>query len=61
MDKELMQNLSVGVVVAGIKAAVDYFTGRKPTLTSFGKMTAIGAVGDMANDKLKTQSWWPLK
>lgn len=59
--KEFMQNLGVGVVVAGVKVGVDYFSGRKPTMMSVGKMVAIGTVGDMLNDQIKTQSWWPFK
>jgi hypothetical protein len=59
--KEFMQNLSVGVCVAAVKAGVDYFTGNKPSLKSVGKMVAIGTVGDLINDQIKTQSWWPFK
>ena len=29
--KEFMQNLGVGVVVAGVKVSVDYFSGNKPS------------------------------
>ena len=59
--KEFMQNLGVGVVITEIKIGVDYFTGKKPTMKSVGKMVVIGTVGDLVNDKIKTQDWYPFK
>ena len=56
-----MQNLGVGVVITGIKVGVDYFTGKKSTMKSVGKMFVIGTVGDLVKDKIKTQDWYPFK
>ena len=60
-SKEIMQNVGVGTVIAGVKVGIDYFSGKKPTFWSFGKMVAIGAAGDLVNDQIKTKSWYPFK
>ena len=36
-EKEIVQNLGVGTVIAGVKSLVDYFSGKKVTFWSFGK------------------------
>ena len=59
--KEIMQNLGVGTVIAGLKIGIDYFSGKKVTFWSFGKMLAIGATGDLVNDQIKDKSWYPFK
>ena len=59
--KELMQNLGVGTVVASLKTGIDYFSGKKVTFWSFGKMLAIGTTADLLNDQIKDKSWWPFK
>ena len=60
-SKEIMHNVGVGTVIAVVKIGIDYFTGKKPTFWSFGKMFAIGTSGDLINDKIKTKSWYPFK
>ena len=60
-NKEIMKNLGVGTVITGVKAVVDYFTGKKPSLKSIGKMVAIGTAGDLINDQIKTKSWYPFR
>ena len=59
--KELMQNLGVGTVIAGLKIGIDYFSGKKVTFWSFGKILAIAAAGDLVNDQIKNKSWYPFK
>ena len=59
--KEIIQNLGVGTVIAALKTGIDYFSGKKVTFWSFGKMVAIGAAGDMVNDQIKDKSWYPFK
>jgi len=59
--KEIMQNLGVGMVIAGVKIGVDYFSGKKVTFWSFGKIFAIGSAGDLINDQIKDKSWYPFK
>ena len=59
--KELIQNLGVGTIIASLKIGIDYFSGKKVTFWSFGKMIGIGSVGDLIHDQIKDKSWWPFK
>ena len=59
--KEIMQNLGVGAVIAGLKIGIDYVSGKKVTFWSCGKMVGIGAAGDLINDQIKDKSWYPFK
>ena len=59
--KEIMQNIGVGTVIAGLKIGIDYFSGKKVTFWGFGKTLGIAAAGDLINDQIKTKSWWPFK
>ena len=59
--KEIIQNLGVGTVIASLKIGIDYFSGKKVTFWSFGKMLGIAAAGDLANDQIKNKSWYPFK
>ena len=59
--KEIMLNLGVGTVIGGLKIGIDYFSGKKVTFWSFGKMVSIGAAGDLINDQIKDKSWYPFK
>ena len=57
--KEITESLGFGVVFAAIKAAVDYASGKKPTMYSAGKNTVIAAGADLVYDFGKTKKWWP--
>ena len=57
--KEITESLGFGVVFAAIKAAVDYASGKKPTIYSAGKNTVIAAGVDLVYDFGKTKKWWP--
>ncbi len=59
--KEIIQNLGVGTIIAGLKIGIDYFSGKKVTFWSFGKMLGIAAAGDLVNDQIKDKSWYPFK
>ena len=60
-SKEIMKNLGLGTVIAGVKVGVDYFSGKKPSFWNFGKMFAMGAVGELINDQIKKKSWYPFE
>ena len=57
--KEITESLGFGIVFATIKAAVDYASGKKPTMYSAGKNTVIAAGADLVYDFGKTKKWWP--
>ena len=48
--KEITESLGFGVVFATVKAAVDYTSGKKPTMYSAGKNTVIAAGADLLYD-----------
>ena len=59
-NKELKESIGFGLVFATVKVTVDYLSnGRKPTIMSFGKNSAIAAGADIAYDYGKKQKWWP--
>ena len=58
--KELKENISVGVIFATINTIYNYaVNGRKPTLNSTVKATALAASADAIYDYGKTKKWWP--
>ena len=57
--KEITESLGFGIVFAAIKAAVDYASGKKPTMYSAGKNIVIAAGADLVYDYGKTKKWWP--
>ena len=57
--KEITESLCFGVIFASIKAVIDYASGKKITLYSAGKNTAISAGADLVYDFGKTKKWWP--
>ena len=56
--KEITESLGLGVVAASLKA-LDYFSGKKVSLYSAGKITVIAAAADLVIDHGKTKKWWP--
>jgi len=58
--KELKQSVTLGVIFAAIAATYNYaVSGRKPTVTSTVKNTALAASADVIYDYGKTKKWWP--
>ena len=41
MDKEIMKNVGVGTVIAGVKVGVDYFSGKKHDFGILGKYSLL--------------------
>ena len=57
--KEITESLGLGVVAASLKAAIDYFSVKKVSLYSAGKITVIAAAADLVIDYGKKGNWWP--
>ena len=55
----MKESLGFGVIFTALKAAIDYSSGKKVTLYSAGKNTAIASASDIVYDFGKKHKYWP--